>query len=242
MSPLRKIGKHRGDARRSGARGISHRRKFRQHRVHAARAPHAIIRDRDHDPHFQNELKKIGPQHAPQAAERNVKSRERNQKENADRETRRLALAEHGSHDARHRLGHPAEDQAIHQQPEIDGAKSAQKRGRFSRVAHLRKLHVGEQARTPPQPREQKHGHHSRRQKTPPQPVARDSLRVDESRHDQRRVRRKRRRHHRRSREPPRHLPPRYKIFFRVPARTPPKINPQHKHQQQISGDHGPVE
>ncbi len=131
--PARKIRKHRRDARRSGTRGGSHRRKFSQHRGHAARAAHAIIRDGDHDPHFQHELKQIRPQHAPQSAERNVKSRERNQKENADRQARRLAFAEHGSHDAGHRLGDPAEDQAIHQQAEIDGAKSAQKRGGFSR-------------------------------------------------------------------------------------------------------------
>ena len=76
-------------SRRSGPRDFPHRRKFREHRVHPARAPHAIIRDRDHDPHFQNELKKVGPQHAPQAAKRNVKSGERNQKENADRQSSR---------------------------------------------------------------------------------------------------------------------------------------------------------
>ena len=143
---------------------------------------HAIVGDGDHDGHLQHELKQIRPQDAPQSAERNVKSGERNQKKNADGQAGRFAFAEHRPDDAGHGLGHPAQDQAVHQQAEIDGAKSAQECRGLSGVAHFRELHVGEQARTPPQARKQEHGHHSRRQKTPPQPVPGDALRVDEAR------------------------------------------------------------
>ena len=52
--------------------------------VHAAGGAHSVPGDGDHDPHLQNKLEKVGPQHAPQAAERDINARERHQKENAD--------------------------------------------------------------------------------------------------------------------------------------------------------------
>ena len=210
--------------------------------MHSSGSFHAVIRNRNHDRHLQHELKQVGPQYAPEPAERNIKSRERNQKENANRQARGLTLAQRGAHDARHRLGHPAQDQTIHQQTQIDRAKSTQKRRGLSGVAHFGKLHIGEQTRTPPQPGKQEHGHHSRRQKAPPEPVPRYALRVDQTRHHQRRIRRKRRGDHRRPCQPPRDLSPRYKIILRAPARTPPEIDSEQHHQQEVSGDHGPIE
>ena len=75
--------------------------------------------------------------------------------------------AQRGAHDVDHRLGHPAEDQAVHQHAQIDGAKPAQKRGGLAGIAHLRELHVGHQARAPPQAREQETPSSFRKAETP---------------------------------------------------------------------------
>ena len=171
--------------------------------MHSARCAHAVPRNANHNRHLQNKLKQIRPQHAPQPAERNVNSRERHQKENANRQRLGIAHSERCADDVHHRLCDPAEDQAVHQQPEIHGAKTAQECRRFARVAEFRKLHVGDQAGAPPHSREQEDRHHSRRKKTPPQPIPCHSLRVNQSGHGERSIGGKSRRHHRRSRQPP---------------------------------------
>src|SRR6266404_2840284 len=238
----RKIGQHCRDIRRSRSRDRPQGRKFCEHRGHSSGGLHTVICNRNDDGHLQHKLKQVGPQYSPEPAQRNIKSRERNQEENADGQTRVFALAEHRSYDAGHRLGHPTEDQAIHQHAKVNRAKSSQKCCRFSRITHFSELHISEQPRALPNPREKKYRHHSRRQKAPPQPVPCNSLRVNQAGDDERSIRGKRRRHHGRSRQPPRHLTPRDEIFFGVATRPAPKKKSEQERQQQISEDYGPIE
>ena len=209
--PLEKSGRNASGF--GGAVRGAQRADVRDHRVHAAGGFDGVPGDADDDAHFQHELKEVGPEHAREAAERNVNSGERDQEENADDQSVAVRAgkywaeniaeragkcaeeapglhrgAERGADDVDHGLGDPAEDQAVHQQTEIDGAKSAQKRGGLSGVAHFGELHVGHQAGATPQAREEKDRHHSGRQKRPPDPVAGDSLGVDEAGDEQRRI------------------------------------------------------
>ena len=125
-----------------------------------------VIGDGDHDAHLEHELEEVGPEHAPQAAERDVEAGEGNEEEHADGEGRAVVAApdraearheaadvvqhrrvgQRGADDGGHGLGDPAEDDAVHQQAEIDGAKAAQKRCGLAGVADLGELHVGEQS------------------------------------------------------------------------------------------------
>ena len=88
----------------------------------------------------------------------------------------------------------------------------------------LRKLNVGDESGAAPQTREEKHRHHSRGQKTPPQPIAGNAVGVDQSSDHQRRVRGKGRRHHRGSREPPGNVPAGHEIVFRTLARAAAEV------------------
>ena len=96
--------------------------------------------------------------------------------------------AERGADDIDHRFGDPAEDHAVHQQAEVDGAETAEEGGGISGVAHFGELDVGHQAGAAPEAREEKDGHHSGGKEGPPDPVAGDSLGVDEAGDEQRRI------------------------------------------------------
>ena len=150
--------------------------------------------------------------------------------------------AQRGADDVDHRLRHPAEDQAVHQHAEVDGAKSAQKCGGLAGIAHLRELHVGHQARAPPQARERENRHHSGGQERPPDPVSGDSLRVNQARDQQRSVRRERGGHHRSARQPPGNGAPGNKIIFGTSAGGAAKIQSQQESNQQVSNNRGPIQ
>ena len=102
-----------------------------------------------------------------------------------------------------HGFGDPAEDQAVHQQAEIDGAKAAKEGGGLSVVTHFGELHVGHQTGAAPQTREEKHRHHAGEKKRPPEPVPCDALCVDEAGDEQRRIGGKRSGNHRGAGQPP---------------------------------------
>ena len=152
----------------SGSGRSAPRRKRTEHLLHAPRGMHAVPSHSNYDRHLQHELKQIRPKYAPQSAQRNVDPCERHQEENADRQRLSIAHPQRRTDDVHHGLRHPAKDQTVHQQPEVDSAEPAKESGRLAGVAHLRELHVGNESRTAPQTREQEHRHHSRRQKTPP--------------------------------------------------------------------------
>ena len=203
---------------------------------------HRVPRHSDHDRHLQRELKQIRPQHAPQSTQRHIEAGEWNQKQNADRQRVAIAHAQRHRHDAGHRLGHPAQDQTVHQQAEIDGAEAAQKRGRLSGITHLGKLHIGQQSGAAPQAGKQKHRHHARQQKRPPQPVPGNALGIDQAGDHQRRVGGKRGRHHRRARQPPGDVAPGHKVIVHALARARAEIESQHQSDAEIQDDCRPVE
>ena len=129
-----------------------------------------------------------------------------------------VAQPERDREDLDHRPRHPAEDDQVDRDREVQRAKAAQKRRRLAAVADLGELDVGHHVRAPPEPREEEHGEHSAHQHVPPQPVAGDAVRGDEARHDERRVGGERRRDHRRAGEPPRHLRAREEVLLEALA------------------------
>ena len=215
---------------------------FLQQLRHTADGVHAIPGHGDDDGHLQDKLEKVGPQHAPQSAEGDVNSGERHQEEDANGERFGVADAHRRADDVDHGLGDPTQNQAIHQQAQIHRAESSQERRRLAGITKLSELHVGDQAGAPPEPREQEHGHHSRRQEAPPKPVARDSLGVNQSGYRERRVRGKRRSYHRRTRQPPTDFAARNEIIFRALSGFPAEIEPQNQRDDQIRCDRCPIE
>ncbi len=122
--------------------------------------------------------------------------------------------AESGGDDAGHGLGDPSENDAIHQQAEIDGAEAAQEGGGLAAVTDLGKLHVGEQSAAPPEAGEEEDGHHAGEQRSPPEPVSADALGIDEAGDDQRSVGGKGGGDHGGSGQPPVHVAPGDKVVI----------------------------
>ena len=237
----RKIGKERRRVAGCRSRRDGHRMEFRKQRVHPSNGVHRIPGNADDDGHFQHKLEKVRPQNAPQTAKRHVQARERNQNQNADQLRGGFAQSQADGHDSGHRFGDPPENQAVHQQAEIQRAKPTQKCRGLPGIAHFRELHVSEKTRTPPQSREKKDGHHAGGQKAPPKPIAGNAISVDESGDHQRRVRGKRRRNHRGSRKPPRNVAPRNKIIFRALPRAASEIQAENQCDEQIARDGSPI-
>ncbi len=230
--------------------------------AHAAAGRDRVIRNGDHDAHLEHELEEVGPEHAPQAAERDVEAGERDEEQHADGERRAVVAAPHraearheaadvvqhrrvgqrGADDRGHRLGDPAEDDAVHQQAEIDRAKAAEERRRLAGIADLGELHIGEQSGAPPQPREEEDRHHSREKEAPPQPVARNALRVNEAGDDQRRVGGEGGGDHRGARQPPVHVASGDKVVVNALAGAAAKPQAEDEGDGEIADDGRPVE
>ena len=238
----RKIRKECRDITRVVSRRHAHLRKFPHQAAHAANRRHTVPGHSDHNSHLQHELEEVGPKHAPQSTQCHVDSRERHQEQNTNGQRGTLADSQRRGDDAGHCLGHPAENQAIHQQAQVQCAKAPQKSRGLAGIADFGELHVRQQPRPPPQAREEKHRHHAGGKEAPPKPVARNPLPVDESRDHQRRVRSERRRHHARSRQPPRHAAAGNKIIFRALPGTPAEVKSQKKRDEEVAADGQPVE
>src|SRR5438477_9398897 len=134
-----------GQWRLSGAKSLDER-------VHAPDIADAVVRHGSHYAHLQDELEQVSPEHAPETADGYIESGERNNDKNANRECRMLTDAHDHTDDAHHRLGDPAENEAVHQQTDVDGAEAAQKSCRLARVATLGELYVSQQSRASPEP------------------------------------------------------------------------------------------
>jgi len=147
-----------------------------------------------------------------------------------------------GADDAGHRLRHPSQDDAVHQQAKVDGAKSAEKCGRLAGVANLGKLHIGEQARAPPQPGEQEDRHHAREQEAPPQPVPGNSLRVNQPGDHQWSVGSERGRHHGGPGQPPIHTATGDEVVVNAAPGAATKPQPHDERDREIADDGGPIE
>ena len=187
-------------------------------------------------------MKQVSPQHAPKAAEGDVQARERDQKENADEQRLVIADPEGRGDDGCHRLGHPAEDQAIHQQAEVERAKAAQKCRGFAGVADFRELHIGEQSGTSPETGKQKHRHHAGEQEAPPDPVAGHSLGIHQSGDDQRRIGGKCRGDHRGPGEPPGNVAPGDEVVVHAAPGARAEVKTKKERDGQIRDDRRPVE
>jgi len=122
---------------------------FRLHGFHAADRVHGGHGQHDHHGHLDEELEKVGDEHAPETGKAGD---ERREGDDADHHPERLTLgdAEHQPENLDHRQVDPPEDDAIHQHAQIDGAEAAQEGGRFAGVAQLGELDIGGDARAPP--------------------------------------------------------------------------------------------
>ena len=101
--------------------------------------------------------------------------------------------------------GHHAHDEAVEEQPEVEGAEAAHDRGGGAGVAVFVELEVGHDARAAPEAGEEKDRRHAGEHEGPPLPVAGDAVFAHLLGHPVRGVGRERRRHHRETGEPPRH-------------------------------------
>src|SRR5208282_2246415 len=70
-------------------------------------------------------------------------------------------IAKEDSGDANHRFDDPAENEAVHEGAEIDGAETAEEGGGLALVAKLDEFDVGEDFGAAPVAREEKDGHHA---------------------------------------------------------------------------------
>src|SRR5581483_3988587 len=146
-------------------------------------------------------LKKVCNQNAPKAADKCVKTSEGNKNKDADgqrgmsRITQRvvqqnmsantkLQNASLGNHrpqydgdNVHHRPRHPSQDEAVHQQSEVNSFEAAQKRSRFAAIANFNQLYIRQNLRPPPIARKEEDGRHAAQAQAPPYPVTRDTLR-----------------------------------------------------------------
>ena len=223
---------------------------------------HGVIGDGDDNGHFEDELEEVGPEDSPEAAERDVEAGEGDEKKNTDGQRRTIGAspdpAERGdpsayreqqrgatesdSDNAGHGLGDPSEDDAVHEQAEVDGAEAAQEGGRFAAITDLGKLYVGEQSAAPPETGEEEDGHHAGEQRSPPEPVSADALGVDQAGDDQRRVGGKGGGDHRGSGQPPVHAAAGDKVVIHTFGGALAEAEAEQDGDCEISEDGQPIE
>src|SRR5580692_8779783 len=90
-------------------------------------------------------------------------------------------VAEEDGGDADHGFDDPAEDEAVHQSSEIDGAEAAEKGSGFALVTKLDEFDVSENFGAAPVAREEKDSHHAAETLRPPKPVAGDAVAGDQA-------------------------------------------------------------
>ena len=237
----RKIGEHAGDVDGMRAASGAHGGEFFEELRHAADGVDAIPSYADDDRHLENKLKEVGPKNAPESAERNVDAGERHEEEDANGEGFGIADAHGSADDVDHGLGDPAENEAVHQKAEIDGAKASEESGGLTVIAELGKLHVGDQAGAAPESREKKNGHHSGGKKAPPEPIPCYTLGVDETADGERRVRGKSGGDHGGASEPPTDLAAGNEIIAGAFAGFLAEIETEYEGDDEVASDGDPV-
>src|SRR5262249_53745581 len=105
-----------------------------------------------------------------------------------------------------HRQVHPAEDDAVDRQTEIQRAKATQKRGWLAGVTQFGKLNVSHHAGATPESRVEKDREHAAHDKVPPEPISRDPVFGDEASDSERGVGREGSGNHRSAGQPPGHV------------------------------------
>ena len=215
--------------------------------------------------HLQDELEKVGNQNAPQASDEGVQPGERDQNQHADHESgvtripqgvlERMSADRHLQHasllddgteqnrdNAHHRLRHPPQDEAVHEEAQVHRFEPTQKRGRLPAVSDLDELHVGQDLGAPPVTGEEEDGQHSSHTGTPPDPIAGNSLPGDQAGDQQWGVCGERRGDHRGSCQPPGDVAAGDEELFRVATGPPAVIEADQQIDQQVGDDHDPID
>ena len=153
---------------------VIHRGKLRLERAHSAYSAYREDGQHDDHSHLHDELEQVGDEDAPQTGERGDERREH---DDSDYQHQRpwLADPQHQHQYFHHGEIHPAEDNAVNGNAEVQRPKPAQERRRFAAVADLGEFDIGHNAGAPPQARIEEHCHHAGGHHVPPQPVARDA-------------------------------------------------------------------
>jgi hypothetical protein len=163
----------------------------------------------------------------------------------SERDLKHAAARDGGSkqdcNDIDHGLGDPAEDEAVHEQPQVDGLESAQKCRGFAAVANLNKLHIGQNFGAPPITGEKEYRQHAAHTQSPPYPVPGDALSRYQAADQQRGIRGERSRNHRGSGQPPGNVPPGNEEFFGIAAGATPVVDADQQIDQQVTRNHHPV-
>src|SRR6266545_3127028 len=212
--------------------------------VHSPDLCHSNPGENDNHGHLECKLKEVGDQHSPKPTNKGVKPGERNKDEDADgqccllgitqsemepRELEHPALSNHRTeqyrNDTDHRLCDPSQNKAVHEQSEIDRLESAKECGRFSAVANLAKLHVGENFCPAPIARKEKDRQHAADAESPPDPIACNSLSGNYSADEQGSIGGKSCGDHGSAGQPPGNVAPGHEEFFGIAAGTPAVID-----------------
>ena len=156
------------------------------------------------------------------------------------------ALGDHGSErhsdDVDHGARDPAEDEAVHEQTEIDGFKSAEEGGGLAGIANLDEFDVGENFGTAPVAREEENGGHAGEAQAPPDPVAGDTLGGDESADEEGRVGGEGGGHHRGAGKPPGDIAAGDEKVFSGTAGFAAVVDADEQVEEQVGSDNEPVE
>ena len=153
-----------------------------------------------------------------------------------------LADAQHQLQNLDHRQVHPAENDAVDRNAEIEGAEAAQERGGFAGIADFGEFDVGHDAGAAPQAGVEEHGEHAARDEVPPQPVARDAAHRDHAGDGQRRVGGERGRHHRRPGQPPRNVAPGEEELVDVFSGAALVVEADGEVEEEVERDNQPVD
>ncbi len=227
--------------RHDGERGLLRsevRHQARLQRCEPADRSHREDRERDDGGHLDDELHEVGPEDGPHPRRGGVQDRDRE----ADPDGGVGLHAERDLEDLHHRERHPAEDDQVDRERQVERAHRAQERGRRASVTKLRELHVRHHVRAPPEARVEEDCERPRHHHVPPEPVPRDAVRRDEPRDDERRVGRERRRDHRGARQPPRDPPPRDEVLLERLAALLRELQPDADRDEEVHGDDRAVE
>ena len=153
-----------------------------------------------------------------------------------------LRDAQHQRQNIHHGLVHPAENDAIDGNAQVQRAESSQERRGLAGVADFGELDVGHDAGAPPQARVEEHRQHAAGDEAPPQPVAGDASHGDHAGDRQRRVRGERGRDHGGPGQPPGNVAAGEKKLVHAGARAGPVVQSDAEVEQEVQRDDGPVE
>ena len=220
--------------------------------------------DDDHG-HFQGELEKVGDEDAPETADEGVDPREGDEEQDADQESGVLwwaervvqklvaaesdledaalgdGVAEENGGDADHGFDDPAEDEAIHQRTEIDGAKAAKESGGFALVAELDEFDVGEDFGAAPVASEEEDRHHAAEALRPPKPVAGNAVASNEACNEERSVGGEGRGDHGGAGEPPGDIAAGNEKLLGAAGRAAAVVETDEEIEEQVGGDDDPI-